>query len=151
MGLSLDGRERIGQIVAFIYSLSPTQHGDFFLLHPHFSRDFPLATSLHMTELKSWARFPSLFVCSSFENQSSVRSQAVFRESMTGKMEKRNLSLQDTGDSWESVIELREFKEEDLACLQWAWVSTRMLPDHHTELHTGHPVGLQRSSHRRGH
>lgn len=100
MGLSLDGRERIGQIVTFIYSLSPTEHGDFFLLHPCFSRDFPLATSLHMTELKSWACFCSLLFCSSFENQSTVRFRTVFRESMTGKMKKRNLSLQDTGDSW---------------------------------------------------
>lgn len=112
MGLSVGAGERIRQIVAFICSLLPTERGDFFLLHPCFSRDFPLATSLHMTELKPWAGFSSLLVCSSFEDQSAVRTWGVLRESMTGKMKKRNLSLQDTNVSWESGSELREFRRK---------------------------------------
>lgn len=78
MHLSLGTGEMIGQIVAAVYFLSPTEHGDFFLLHPCFSRHFPLATSLHMTELKPWAGVSSLLVFSSFEDQSAVRTWGVF-------------------------------------------------------------------------
>lgn len=112
MGLSLGAGERIGQIVAFIYALSSTQQGDFFLLHPCFSRDFPLAKSLHRNELKTWAGFYSPLVCSIFKDQSAVRTQGVFRESMTGKMKKRNLSLWDTDVAWESGSELRDLRRK---------------------------------------
>lgn len=112
MGLNLGTGERIGQIVAFIYSLPPTRQGDFFLLHPCSSRDFTLAASLHMTELKPWGGFSSLFVCSSFEDQSAVRTWGVFRESVTGKMKKRNRSLQDSNVSWESGSKLGGFRSK---------------------------------------
>lgn len=112
MDLSLGTGERTGQIVAVIYFLSPAEHGDFFLFHPCFSRDFPLAMSLHMTELKPWASVSSLLVCSSFEDQSAVRTRGFFRESVTGKMKKRNLSLWATDVSWESGSELREFRRK---------------------------------------
>lgn len=146
MGLNLGAGERISQIVAFIYSLSPTEQGDCF--HLCFSRDFPLATSLHMNEFKTWAGFYSLLVCSSFEDQSALRTQGVFRESMTGKMKKRNLSLQDTSVHVEVSYRSLGGRSHLLAI---GLVSTRTLPGHCTELHIGHPVGLQRSSRSRGH
>lgn len=46
--LSLGTGQRIGQIVAIIYFLSPTK-GDGFFLHPCFFRHFILSTSLRMT------------------------------------------------------------------------------------------------------
>lgn len=44
---------------------------------------------------------------------------------MTGKMKKRNLSLQDTGDSWKSGSELREFGRKILpACRELGFQPT---------------------------
>lgn len=76
MNLCLGTEERLGQIVAIIYFLLPTEHGDFFLLHLWFSRDFALAASLHLTELKPWAGVSSLLLCPSSEDQSIMNFQS---------------------------------------------------------------------------